>query len=73
MVRFFVERTGLELDEDRVVQAARANIDPAKSRTFRSGRVGGWRESFTARHRSAMKEVAGDLLVRLGYETDLDW
>lgn len=73
MIRFFAERTGVEVDEASLLEAVRANVDPGKSRTFRSGAVASWRETFTPEHRDAMKEVAGDLLLRLGYEEDLDW
>jgi len=48
-------------------------IQPKKSRTFRSGKTGGWREHFTDAHKNLFKDVTGDLLVRLGYETDNDW
>ena len=49
------------------------SIDPQRSPTFRSGKVGGWRAQFTPEHIQLFKEVAGDLLVRLGYEQDDDW
>ncbi len=50
-----------------------AAIHPEKSPTFRSGTVGKWRETFTEKHKALFKEVAGDLLIRLGYEGDHDW
>jgi hypothetical protein len=43
------------------------------SLTFRQGQTGDWRNHFVEEHRSTFKEVAGDTLVRLGYEKDLDW
>lgn len=48
-------------------------IQPRKSRTFRSGKTGGWKEHFTEEHKRLFKDVAGDLLVRLGYEINNDW
>jgi hypothetical protein len=54
----------------RVVREA---IQPTKSPTFRKGKSGGWREHFTQEHIDLFKEVNGDLLIRLGYETDNDW
>lgn len=41
--------------------------------TFRKGVIGDWRDHFSEEHRSAVKELAGDYLVRLGYESDYDW
>lgn len=43
------------------------------SLTFRKGRAGDWRNHFTEAHKRAFKETAGDLLVKLGYEEDLNW
>jgi hypothetical protein len=48
-------------------------IQPKKSHTFRSGTTGGWRQHFTEEHKKLLKDVAGDLLVRLGYEKGNDW
>ncbi len=48
-------------------------IQPKKSHTFRSGKTGGWKEHFTEEHKSLFKDVAGDLLVQLGYEKNNDW
>jgi sulfotransferase 6B1 len=49
------------------------SIQPKKSHTFRSGKTGGWREHFTDEHKNLFKDVAGDLLVKLGYEKDNGW
>ena len=70
-----VERTGYKIPTPRgkalsiLVEA----IQPKKSHTFRAGKTGGWREHFTEEHKKLFKDVAGDLLVRLGYEKDNDW
>ncbi len=42
-------------------------------RTFRKGQIGSWREEFSPEHERAVKEVAGPLLVELGYEAGPDW
>jgi hypothetical protein len=44
-----------------------------KSATFRKGTIGSWRDTFEEHHRAAFKEVAGKLLIDLGYEQDLEW
>jgi Sulfotransferase domain len=41
-------------------------------RTFRKGQVGGWREEFSPEHERAVEEVAGPLLMELGYEANPD-
>jgi hypothetical protein len=58
--------------EDAIASLA-ASIDPQRSPTFRSGKIGGWREHFTPAHKDLFKQYAGDLLVKLGYESGLDW
>lgn len=40
---------------------------------FRKGIVGDWKNYLKESHKSRFKEVAGDKLIELGYETDLDW
>ena len=44
-----------------------------EGRTFRKGQIGGWREEFSPEHVRAAREVAGTLLVELGYEADPEW
>jgi hypothetical protein len=41
--------------------------------TFRKGTSGDWRSHFTPEHKEAFKEVAGALLIEMGYEKDLSW
>ena len=70
-----VEKTGYKIPTPRE-EAMKILVDaiqPKKSHTFRSGKTGGWREHFTEEHKKLFKDVAGDLLVRLGYEKSNDW
>jgi sulfotransferase 6B1 len=73
MVQHFLARCGDRRDADEITARAVAGIDPARSHTFRAGRARGWERAFTPRLAELMKESAGDVLVRLGYETDLAW
>ena len=70
-----VESTGYKIPTPReqALAVLGESIQPRKSRTFRSGKTGGWREHFTEKHKKLFKDVTGDLLVRLGYEKDNDW
>lgn len=43
------------------------------TKTFRAGKIGGWKKHFTSEHKKQFKEVAGQLLIDLGYEKDLNW
>jgi hypothetical protein len=55
------------------VRAMTAAIAPQKSHTFRSGKKSGWRQEFTPQHRRQFNDVAGKLLIELGYECDHSW
>ncbi|MGE5223606.1 MAG: hypothetical protein ACM3PY_14305 [Omnitrophica WOR_2 bacterium] len=63
----------LSIPRQAAVDQLAAAIDPKRSYTFRSGKVGEWRTHFTESHKRQFKQVAGDLLVRLGYEQDSGW
>jgi hypothetical protein len=70
-----VEKTGYRIPTPRE-QALSVLVDaiqPAKSHTFRAGKTGGWKEYFTDEHKKLFKDVAGDLLLRLGYEKNNNW
>lgn len=70
-----VEKTGFKIPtpREKALPVLIEAIQPKKSHTFRSGKTGGWKQHFTDEHKKLFKEVAGDLLVRLGYEKNNDW
>jgi hypothetical protein len=70
-----VEKSGYQIRTARTsaLEILAGSIQPGKSRTFRSGKTGAWREHFSAEHKRLFKDVAGDLLLQLGYEKNNDW
>lgn len=65
---------------DQVVEANRFEKlakrrpgEEASGSSMRKGISGDWKEVFTERDKRIFKEEAGELLVELGYERDLDW
>ncbi|MEW6084815.1 MAG: hypothetical protein AB1607_09490 [Chloroflexota bacterium] len=70
-----VEKAGYQIPtpREKALSILVEAIQPRKSHTFRSGKTGGWREFFTEEHKLLFKDVAGDLVVRLGYEKTNDW
>jgi hypothetical protein len=73
MAEFYAQRCRGQVDIDACVTAMAAGIAPHKSHTFRSGKKAGWRHEFTPAHYKVFQQLAGDLLIRLGYEPNHDW
>jgi len=70
-----VEKTGYQIPtpREKALSVLVDAIQPKKSHTFRSGKTGGWVNHFNDEHKQLFKEVAGDLLVKLGYEENNNW
>ncbi|MCZ7574930.1 MAG: sulfotransferase domain-containing protein [Ardenticatenaceae bacterium] len=79
LVGFF----GLQLDEEKVQTIVEQNSfeyatkrKPGQEDTSshkRKGIIGDWRNVFQSSRIDAFKRLAGDLLVEVGYEKDLNW
>lgn len=63
----------LAVSRQQAIQTLAESIDPRRSPTFRSGKIGGWKNQFSEENKQLFKEVAGDLLIQLGYEKDKRW
>lgn len=51
-------------------------MNPEDSHTYvkgGKGSIGGWQKYFNEEHKKAFKAVAGDLLIKLNYESDQNW
>ncbi len=69
----FIARVPLAVPKAAVLSYLEASINPKRSPTFRSGKTGEWKKHFTDEHKRIFKDVAGDLLIQLGYEQNKDW
>ena len=63
----------LQVSQETAIAALKSSVAPHKSGTFRKGKPGNWQEYFTPQNTQIFKEIAGDLLIQMGYEKDLDW
>lgn len=54
-------------------QSARRPGQEDAASHFRKGITGDWQNFFNEAHRQRFKELAGDWLVEMGYETGMDW
>lgn len=73
IIDHFLARVPLQSPRQLILESLESSINPTKSPTFRSGRTGEWRKYFTEEHEMIFKDVAGGLLIRLGYEKEFDW
>ena len=73
VMEHLLTRVPLPTPRQLILDALESSINPSRSPTFRSGKTGEWKKYFTAKHKELFKQVAGDLLIRLGYEKNHDW
>ena len=62
---------GLSITDERVNEIASKLF--GSTGTFRKGHIGAWKSHFKKKHKDACKQVAGQLLIDLGYEEDCNW
>lgn len=62
----------LQLSRQDIIAVASRVFDRS-SATFRRGEIGEWKKYFKPEHVETFKKIAGEQLIQLGYERDLDW
>jgi hypothetical protein len=67
LIRDLLERSSFRF------YAGRERGQEDRKRFYRKGIAGDWKNHFSAEDRRIFKEIAGDMLVELGYEQDLSW
>ncbi|HIK54847.1 MAG TPA: sulfotransferase [Synechococcales cyanobacterium M55_K2018_004] len=77
LVEQILDHLEMSLPADQIrSKFASTAMDPEESHTFKKGgkgSIGGWQTYFKEEHKDAFKKVAGDLLIELDYEQDLNW
>ncbi len=73
IIDHFLTRVPLTTPRNVILDSLESSINPGKSPTFRSGRTGEWKKFFMPEHKKIFKDVAGELLIKLGYEKNNDW
>jgi len=64
----------LPVDEEKLAKdTSFGSMRKSAPQHLRKGKVGDWHSHFNNKHREIFKQIAGDTLVRLGYETSNDW
>lgn len=72
VIRGIFNAIDVPLSDEREEYIAR-NCRSAKTQTFRTGSIRNWEKVFDDEIHSAFNRAAGDLLIELGYEKDLNW
>ncbi len=72
IVRDLFDYLDLPVDENEATAIA-ANARSSKTQTFRTGRIRNWETVYDQEVKDAFRNIAGDLLIDLGYETGTDW
>jgi len=62
---------GVQISEEKTIEIANSLF--GGTATFRRGIIGSWKEIFTKKQKILFKKHAGQLLIELGYEYNLDW
>jgi hypothetical protein len=70
-LRRVARHLGVSVDDDAIAHIA-DNLFGG-TLTFRKGEIGSWRQTLSAEHKRLFKQIAGDVLVKMGYERSLDW
>lgn len=70
-IRNLAERLGVSLDEWQLDEIGTGLF--GGTWTFRQGQVGAWKEAFSDENKELFKQLMGQLVIDLGYESDSNW
>ncbi|MEM1223730.1 MAG: hypothetical protein AAGH40_13325, partial [Verrucomicrobiota bacterium] len=73
IVDYHWNKTGRAYDLEEYQKKSNENVNPRRSYTFCSSEKAKWRASFDDSLKNLFKLYAGELLIELGYEEDLNW
>lgn len=83
VLKAMIRHLGLHVSDSKIDCAIRANTKEKMRQSLkkvhpygdfvRKGIAGDWRNHFGREHVEVFKEIAGDLLIQLGYEKDFNW
>ncbi len=67
-----LKHLNLQLNKEEIEDVC-SRVFSTKAKTFRKGKIGGWKTHFSNEHKAAFKERNGQILIELGYESNNDW
>jgi hypothetical protein len=73
IIHYLWEKRTPPIPISKLIELMELNINPGNSRTFRQGKIGAWKQEFDEEIKEAFKKNTGQLLMKTGYEKDLNW
>ncbi len=67
-----IEHIGISIPDNDLTKIS-SQVFSTKSKTFRKGQINNWKGKLSDEHVEEIKNVAGDALIKMGYESDLSW
>lgn len=73
IVDFYLSRTSRKLDRIKIVENALEAIQSNQAHLFMQNKTSIWQQKLSSYQRQHFAEIAGNLLIELGYETNQNW
>lgn len=73
IIDFYLTRTSHKLDRTAIINQALQSIQSKNAHLFMQNRVSIWRQKLSKYQKQHFAEIAGNLLIELGYEVDQQW
>lgn len=71
-IKKIAQHIGIILSDEQACEVAH-KLYGQDNGFFREGQIGSWQEHFTPQHKKLFKKLAGQLLIDLKYEKDMNW
>lgn len=67
-----INHLDIDISQDKIAQLSQ-KLFFKNSRTFRKGKIGDWQNWFNTQHKQVFKDLAGEALIKFGYENGYNW
>lgn len=73
LLKFLFEESLTEQQIQQLIILMESANNPNQSATFRTGKIGNWKQEFSETIKQEFKSLANPLLIKMGYEKDTFW
>ena len=71
-IQAMINYLDLDVSQENIIHVSK-QLFSRNSPTFRKGQIGDWQNYFSKEHKQVFKDVAGEALIKFGYENSYDW